>query len=85
MDSKIEEAARRLCSIQADYDGADHDTTGVTFMQAHGIKWLYERDRILREIDVRRTKAIWSLDRMLSAQAQPPAELSVVAGQPTIN
>jgi hypothetical protein len=67
MDSKIEEAARRVCSIQAEYDGADHDTTGVTFMQTHGIKWLDERNRILGEIDAQRTKAIWSLDRLLSA------------------
>ena len=83
MDSKIEEAAKRVCSIQAEYDSEDHRTTGANFMQDHGIKWLYERDRILREIDVRRTKAIWSLDRMLSAQARPP--LSVVAEQHTIN
>jgi hypothetical protein len=69
MDSKIEEAARRVTSIQAEYDGMNHNTTGASFMQQHGIKWLYERDRILKAIDVRRTAAIWELDRALSAQA----------------
>jgi hypothetical protein len=67
MDSKIEEAAKRVCSIQHEYDWQDHRTTGVIFMQTHGLKWLYERDRILNEIDVRRTEAIWSLDREMSA------------------
>jgi hypothetical protein len=74
MDSQIEEAAKRVCSIQAEYDWEDHRTTGANFMQDHGIKWLYERDRILREIDMRRTEAIWSLDRRLSAQAHIATE-----------
>jgi hypothetical protein len=73
MDDKIEEVARKVASIQAEYDWEDHRTTGAVFMQTHGIKWSYERDRILREIDARRTKAIWSLDRLLQAQARPPA------------
>ena len=66
---KIKEAAKRVCSIQAEYDAENHRTTGAIFMQTHGVMQLYERDRILNEIDARRTKAIWSLDRMLSAQA----------------
>jgi hypothetical protein len=70
MDSKIEEAAKRVCLIQAEYDGMDHNTTGATFMQEHGAEWKHKRDGILGEIDARRTMAIWSLDRLLNGLAR---------------
>jgi hypothetical protein len=64
---KIREAAMQVCNIQHEYDAEDHRTTGVIFMQQHGAKCLDERNRILGEIDMRRTGAIWQLDRALSA------------------
>ena len=65
MDEKILAAARRVARIQAEFDGADHDTTTAGFMQEHGISWLLRRDQIMREISGRRTEAIWALGRVV--------------------
>jgi len=65
---KIEQAAKRVCLIQSEYDGADLYTTGVNFMQENGEHRLDERNKILGAIDARRTEAIWSLDRIVSCQ-----------------
>lgn len=65
MDEKILAAARRVCEIQSEYDGADHDTTTVTFMADNGVQWLARRDAVMGKIDVRRTEAIWALSRLL--------------------
>jgi hypothetical protein len=65
MDEKILAAARRVARIQAEFDGADHDTTTADFMQEHGISWLLRRDQIMREISGRRTEAIWALGRVV--------------------
>jgi hypothetical protein len=69
---EVIEAARRVVEIQSEYDGANHDTTTADFMQRQGVKWLAERNKIMGEIDQRRTAAIWHLARLL-----PPHELPV--------
>jgi hypothetical protein len=58
-------SARRVTRIQAELDGADHDTTTADFMAKHGALWAARRGAIMGEIDARRTEAIWALGRMV--------------------
>lgn len=70
MTDHLTETCKRVVRLQAEYDAVNHETTGVIFMEEHGgcgsAEWMAERKRRLGAIDISRTYAIWTLDRMLS-------------------
>ncbi len=88
-DELVEEilgAARRVVSVQAEYDSVNHATTNSDYVAKHGEHWQAIRYEIMGRIDERRTYAIWALSRLLSDTAainearEIPASRGVHAG-----
>jgi hypothetical protein len=77
-DKALAIVAKALCSIQGEYDGADHDTTTVSFMEKYGDNWRAERGRVLGEIDGRRTALIWKLGDVLNTKPDHPMLQAIV-------
>lgn len=80
LGEKILDAARRVVSIQAEYDSMNHATTNCDYVAKHGERWQATRDEIMGRIDERRTGAIWALSRLI-----PDTRLTLDADMAAIN